>query len=98
MNIRRKLYPAVSMNTTDKVWEISAVFPVKDGIFTNFMFQGDHGNGALTPIVREDESPANNSDSAITWTRYKGMFRTVFMNYKRYRPKRNSYSLRSHEI
>ncbi|RYP64180.1 hypothetical protein DL771_008871 [Monosporascus sp. 5C6A] len=42
MDIRGKLYPAVSMDIAQKGWEISAVFPGKDGKSADFMEPPDH--------------------------------------------------------
>ncbi|RYP53074.1 hypothetical protein DL768_001851 [Monosporascus sp. mg162] len=63
MDIRGKLYPAVSMDITQKGWEISAVFPGKDGKSADFMFQGDYESETLTPVVPEEESAASSGDS-----------------------------------
>ncbi|RYP42216.1 hypothetical protein DL767_000380 [Monosporascus sp. MG133] len=63
MDIRGKLYPAVSMVITQKGWEISAVFPGKDGKCADFMFQGDYESETLTPVVLEEESSTSSGDS-----------------------------------
>jgi hypothetical protein len=57
-NIRGKLYPAVSMDISQKGWEITAVFPNDDGKSTAFEFQGDYDiSETLTPPSIEEEKP-----------------------------------------
>lgn len=54
-----KLYPAVSMDFTEKGCEISAVFPGKDGTSADFAFQGDYASSeTLVPVVVEQDGEA----------------------------------------
>ncbi|KUJ15363.1 uncharacterized protein LY89DRAFT_110786 [Mollisia scopiformis] len=62
-DIRGKLYPAVSMDITQEGWEITAVFPGKDGTSPDFIFQGDlESSETLAPPVKKDDS--STSDDA----------------------------------
>ncbi|TWU74163.1 hypothetical protein ED733_000145 [Metarhizium rileyi] len=49
-----KLYPAVSMDICNGVWEISAVFPDADGRSARFMFQGSFGEETLRQVERKE--------------------------------------------
>ncbi|PQE32903.1 Ankyrin repeat-containing domain protein [Rutstroemia sp. NJR-2017a WRK4] len=68
-NIRGKLYPAISMDITQKDCEITAVFPNADGKSPAFEFQGDYDiSETLTPPTIEEENspgyaPTNDSGS-----------------------------------
>ncbi|PQE04952.1 ankyrin repeat-containing domain protein [Rutstroemia sp. NJR-2017a BBW] len=64
-NIRGKLYPAVSMDITQKGWEITAVFPDGNGESPAFVFREDYDSSeTLIPSIEEENfTDDNNSGS-----------------------------------
>ncbi|KAI2631546.1 hypothetical protein GGS26DRAFT_558020 [Hypomontagnella submonticulosa] len=44
------------MDITQKGWEITALFPGKDGKNDNFTYQGDYESNTLLPVTRENAS------------------------------------------
>ncbi|XXH01293.1 hypothetical protein Hte_007649 [Hypoxylon texense] len=59
-----KLYPAISMDITQEGWEISAVFPGKDGESKDFMYQGDYESETQIPPTVEEESEESEESEA----------------------------------
>jgi len=57
------LYPAISVDIVQKGWEISAVFPGRDGKSADFMFQGDYENDTLISAVPGEENSVGNANS-----------------------------------
>ncbi|KAH8802522.1 putative ankyrin repeat-containing protein [Xylogone sp. PMI_703] len=66
-DIRGKLYPAVSMDITQKGWEIRATFPDSNGTSPHFKFKGDFESSETLrpPVIEENSTSDVNSGSEI---------------------------------